>query len=139
MLVDGNDDVGLAAAALDRDGMELAGEEAVLVAGSVLLLRGEGEGVAVVTRKLIVASQIVGRLRHGFATELLLDRRVREARAEGRIEHLEILAKGVLGLADDKRRARHALDAARDDDIGLAAGDRMGRADDGVQARAAVA
>ena len=60
-----------------------------------------------------------------------------EARAEGGVEHLEVLGEGLLGLADHERRARHALDAAGDAHVGLAAGDGVRRADQRVEARAA--
>ena len=66
-----------------------------------------------------------------------LDLRIGEAGAERGIEHLEVLAEGLLGLADDERRARHALDAAGDAHVGLAAGDGVRSADERIEARAA--
>ena len=137
MLVGADDDVGLALGLGQRDRADLALEEAVLVGLGVFLLRAEREDIALLAAELIVAGQVVGGLRHGVGAEQALDLGVGEARAERGIEHLEVLAEGLLGLADHERRPRHALDAAGDAHVGLAAGDGMRRADQRVEARAA--
>ena len=107
------------------------------LAAGIFRLGAERELVAVLARELIVARQVVGRLRHGVGAEQALDLGVGKARAEGRIEHLEVLAEGLLGLADHERRPRHALDAAGDADVGLAAGDGVRGRGERVEPRSA--
>src|SRR6185312_8920224 len=68
-----------------------------------------------------------------------LDLRVREARADGRVENLHIPAVRPLGLPHDKRRPAHALDPAGDEQIALAAGDLLSRDRDRVEPAAAIA
>src|SRR5262249_30546142 len=127
------------AAARDLDGQDLAGEEPGRLAGRVFLLRSRGKYVAGFARDLIVPRQIVGRLRHRIGAELALDLRVREACADRRIEDPAVAAERGLGLVDDEGGAAHALDAAGDKDLALAAGDGLRRDHDRIEPAAAIA
>src|SRR5205807_887822 len=78
-------------------------------------------------------------LGHRIGAELALDLRVREARADRRIEHPAVTAERRLRLVHHKRRAAHALDAAGDHDLAFTAGHRLRCHDDRVEPAAAIA
>ena len=128
---------GTAARHLDRD--DLVGVEAIGLGGGVYALRSGGEDIGRFAGDLVIARQVVGGFRHRVGAVAGLDLRVREARADRRVEDTRVAAERGLGLAHDKRRAAHALDAAGDEHIALAAGDRLRRHRDRVQAGAAIA
>ena len=65
--------------------------------------------------------------------------RIHEAPADRRVEHLLRAREGCIGLRQHVGRAAHALDAAGDDEIGLARAHQARRDGDRVQARAAQA
>jgi hypothetical protein len=83
--------------------------------------------------------EVVGGLRHRIVAELLLDLRVRETRADGRVEDAHLAAVGRLGLGHHERRAAHALDATGDEQVALARGDHLRGIGHRVQAARAVA
>jgi hypothetical protein len=63
---------------------------------------------------------------------------VREAPAQGAVGHGRHAAReGALGLEHHQRRTRHALDAAGDEQLALAAPDGLGGRVDGLESRAA--
>ena len=69
----------------------------------------------------------------------LLHSRVDEAPSERRVLELQPARKRRIGFPDDKRRPRHALHPAGDDEGHLAAGDGARTLDDGIEARSAQA
>src|SRR5205807_2601134 len=81
----------------------------------------------------------VGGLRHRVGAVAALDPRVREARADRRVENARVAAKRRLGLAHDEWRTAHTFNTARDENITLAAGDGLRRHRDRVEPGAAIA
>src|ERR1051326_2379945 len=103
LILSDRDRPGAAARPLNRD--DLLGIEAVGLGGGVFALRRRGKDIGLLARDLVVAGEIVGGLRHRVGTVAGFDLRVREARADRRVENPGITAERRLGLAHDKRRA----------------------------------
>src|SRR4051812_39984546 len=115
------------------DGQNLALVETFLLRGGVFLLGGEGEFVRLLARDAEFLRDVVAGLGHRVVAVELDRFRVREAHADGRVVHLGIAAERAVWLADHVGRARHALHAARDVEVALAAGNGARGVDDGLQ------
>src|SRR6185436_13537378 len=105
----------------------------------VLLLRAEREFVGLLARDAEVLGDVVAGLGHGVVAELLRHLRIRKARADGGVVHLDFAAEWRVGLAHDVGRAAHALDAAGDVEVAFATGDGARGIDHRLQAARAQA
>src|SRR5262249_15599391 len=105
----------------------------------VFLLRAQREAVRGLPGYCKVAADVVGGLRHGVLTETLADLRIGGARADGGIEDADVAGVGALALRHDEGRAAHALDAASDEEVALAAARGARGIADGGEAAAAEA
>jgi len=74
-----------------------------------------------------------------MSAELLFDLRVRETRADGAVEDVEVAPERRFRLADHEGRAAHAFDAAGDKQVAFADRHRMGRGNDRAQPACAIA
>ena len=108
----------------DRHRHGLAFEEAGLVRGLPALLRAQREGILVGARHLEFGGHVLGRLGHRVDAVLLLHQRIDEAPADGGVFDLHAARERAVGLGHHERRARHALHAAGDHQLGLAGCDR---------------
>ncbi len=107
--------------------LDLAVVEAGRLGLGVFLLRGRGEAVGGLAADPEILADIVGGLRHRVLAVLLADSRIREARADRRIEDPDVAPIGAVVLRHDERGAAHALDAAGDEEGALAAARRPSR------------
>ena len=104
------------------------------------LLRAQAPRVGLLARDAVEHRDLLGRVAEADRRLAAVDvahARVHEAPAERRVGHLRRRAPAARGLRHDDRRARHRLDAARDDDVGLAGADLLRRRRDRLQARRA--
>ena len=104
------------------------------------LLRAQREGVLVLAAHAPALGDVLARLAHRLAGVPLLVAGVREPPAEGRVVDRPVPARvrGVR-LRRDERRARHRLDAARDEEVAVPGDHRVAGADDRGEARRAEA
>lgn len=126
-----------AALARHCDRRDLAREEAGVLGRLGPQLRPQRESVLVGPGDAELRGNVLGRLGHGIRAVGGLHGTVDEAPADGGVEQLGPTGKSLGGLALHERRAAHALDAAGDHEVGVAAGDRPGRRGDGVEAGSA--
>jgi hypothetical protein len=119
------DDHRLGAAPRDLERDDLALEHAGLARGDRALVGGERELVLVMARDAEALGDVLGGLAHALGRIALGQPRVDEAPADRRVDQLDRAArKRALGFQRDQRRARHRLDSAGEDQIGVAAADR---------------
>ena len=102
------------------DEHDLVLENTSLLGCGPALLGTKRESVLVLTADIKIGRYVIRRLRHGMRAELLVQPGVHEAPPDGGVEDFRLTAEGALRLAHHKRRARHALDAAGDHELGLA-------------------
>ena len=122
------------------DRHELVVEAPGLGGGGPAPLRARGERVLVLARDVPALGHVLAGLAHRLERELLLQPRVGEAPAERRVVDGAIAARERrVRLGHHERRAAHGLDAARDEEVAVAGGDRVRRADDGGEAGGAEA
>jgi hypothetical protein len=133
------DDLRLALLLRDFHRHDLVVEAAGGLGRDGALLAAQGEGVLVGAGDLQFRRRVLRRVRHGVGAVELFHQRIDEAPADGGVENLRIAREGRIGLAHDEGRARHALDAAGDHQLGVAGADGARRAADGIHARAAQA
>ena len=88
------------------------------------LLRAQREGVLVGASNAVLAREVLRGLRHRIHAVGRRHRRIDEAPAERGVLELLFAAERRVGLAHHVGRARHAFDAAGDDQLGVAQGDR---------------
>ncbi len=122
----------IALALRDFNGCDFARQPAARQCRRRLLLRAQGEGVLILAADAEVFGDVFGGFRHRADAILRLDHRVDKAPADGGIMDLGGPRKRLGGLGHDKRRARHAFDAACDDQTGLTRPDRPCARDEGV-------
>ncbi len=121
-------------------GHELVVEAARLDGGGRAALALEGEGVLALARHVPVVGDALGRLAEADRRVGGVERRVHEAPAERRID--EVVGtplEGRLGLEHHPRRPAHRFHPARDEDVAVADGDRVGRRVDRLEPGAAQA
>src|SRR5206468_6915084 len=112
----------------NRDGDNLFCEFSALDRGDGPSMALEGETVLLLAGDLRADEpQVLRGLPHGLRAELLLHLRVREAPSQGRVPGGEVAHRAVRVLRNRVRGAPHALDAARHEDVALAALDRAAR------------
>src|SRR4051812_40240187 len=101
------------------------------VGGCPTLVRLQRERVLLLARDAVALGDVLPGLAHRLEREHLLHLRIREAPPEMRVVHDLIAAReGLVRLRDHERRTRHRLDAARDEEIAVAALHRVARTDD---------
>ena len=122
---------------LDRD--DLGGEPAIVLRRGRLVLAAHGESVLILAAYLPFLRDVLGRGRHRVVAISVLHLRVDEAPADRRVVHLGVAVEGARRLGHDEGRAAHALRAAGDHHVGLAAADDPRRHRHRVHARAAQA
>ena len=123
----------LALARGDQDRRDFVGEAPGLDGGHGLLLRGGGEGVLLLTADAVLVHQVLGGDAHVVVVE-----GVPQAVLDHGIDQLAV----AHALAGTGRRHHvgglaHVLHAAGDDDVGVAAADRLGAQVQGLEAGAA--
>ena len=91
-----------------------AGEDNRNVGRMALLLAAQGERILIGTSDAELLRDVLGRLRHRVDAITRFHQRIDETPTDRRILDLRRARKGLGGLALDERRARHALDAARE-------------------------
>src|SRR5437868_12259199 len=109
------------------DGDELVVEAARVRGRRPTLVRPESERVLLLARDAPALGDVLAGLAHRLEAEAISDPGIREAPAERRLVHRPV---AVLRLRRDERRARHRLDAARDEEISVTGDHRVARADD---------
>ena len=107
-----------------------AGFEGGVITGLAL----GGEAVDSVAAQALLTGDVVSSLRHGVATELRLNARVREARANGAVEGAEITGERRFAFGHNKGRTAHALGATSDKQFAFVAANRACRIDNGGEA-----
>ena len=131
---------GIALLLRDRHGDQLVVELAVLPCSGSALVAARGVLVAGLARDLVILGEVFGRLDHAGDDAETLNRlrhhtATREAVVERHIAHTRAVAhRGGIVL-----HIAHALDAARDDDIGGACLHEHRGLDDGLQPRTTTA
>jgi hypothetical protein len=110
---------------LHRHGFAL--EEARRMRRLPTLLRAQRKDVLVGTRNVELGRHVLGRVGHRVDAVTLLHQLVDEAPANRRVLDLRRARERTIGLREHERRARHALDAAGNDQVGFAGGDRVCR------------
>ncbi len=132
------DDERLALPLRDRDRDELVGEPAGLDGGDGALLALERELVLALARDAPALGDVLGGLAHRVRVVALGQARVDEPPAERRVGHLAGAAVvGRFGLELDVRRPGHRFDAAADEHVAIADGDRVRGRVDRLEARPA--
>ena len=119
----------LAGAVGERDGDDLAGEEAAVLGGDGALLAAQREPVLLLAGDLLAAGDVLGGLAHG-------DVDVREALGVAGLEPLVLVLRVVAHAVDE---ARDALDADGEEDVALAGLDGVRGHARGLQRARAVA
>ena len=110
---------------LDRH--DLAGERARVLRRGGAPVRLDRERVLVGARDLVALGHVLGRLAHALGRVALRHARVDEAPADRRVGDLRRAAReAALGLELDHGRAGHRLDAAGEQQVGVAGADRRG-------------
>ncbi|MNI02213.1 hypothetical protein D3C73_550790 [compost metagenome] len=130
-------DRALAAGDLDRD--DLLGEIARSLGGGGALLAADGEGVLIGAADAVVVGDVLAGFRHGIDAVRRLHRRIDEAPADGGVVDVRRAREGGFGLGHDEGRAAHALDAARQHQVGVACANGARGVAHGLQARGAQA
>jgi hypothetical protein len=102
-------------------------------------LRAEGVAVLVFAADPMVSSKVLGGFGHGVGAPELGHLRVDKAPADGGVVDFRRAGEGGLRLWHDERRAGHAFDAARDDDVCRPVADGAGGGDHGIKPRGAEA
>ena len=97
------------------------------------LLAAQGVGILAVAVDAVFAREVLGGLRHRVDAVTGLHARVDQAPAQRGVLELLPAGPGNVGLGHHVGRARHALDAAGDDQVGFAAGDRARGLSDRLQ------
>ena len=122
----------------DRDRHELVGEPPGLDGGDGPLLALERERILALAADAPALGDVLGGLAHRVRVLALRQPRIDEPPAEGRVGHLAWSAVvGRFRLELDVRRAGHRFDAAADEHVTVADGDRVGRRVDRLETRAA--
>ena len=106
------------------------------------LLRAQAPGVGVLAADGVEDRDLLGGLAEAdgrLATVEILEARVDQPPAERRVGDVAGGRPGPRALGQYHRRARHRLDSARHDDVGLAGADLLGGGGDGLQAAGAQA
>ena len=119
------------------DFYDFLGQTAVGLRCGGLCLTPEGEGVLVAATDAEFLNKVLGCFRHRLRSVKLAHAVVDEAPAHRGVENLRPARIGLTGLGHDQWSARHALDAAGQDQIGFARRDGACGAGDGLHARAA--
>ena len=134
------EDFRVALALRDGDGNELVREAVFLPGLRGALVALHRIGVAILPADLIIAREIFGCLDHAGDDAEARDRLAHHAAARETVVHGDrARARAVAHVGRIIFDIAHALDAARDDDIGSAGLDHHRRVDNGLQARAAAA
>ena len=136
MLIDGNYG-GLTLFLWDGYRQDLGGETAGLLGGYGSLLTAQREGVLISATDAVLFGDVLGRFPHAVGMMYGGQFGINEPPAERGIVHVHIAAKGGIGFAQNEGSAGHALDATRDKGITHTCLNSLGRAIDGLQARAA--
>ncbi|EGE61062.1 hypothetical protein RHECNPAF_1260041 [Rhizobium etli CNPAF512] len=131
------DDDGIALALRNGHRGDLLRQPSIRLRGRRLRLAAHGKGILVRAADMIVLGDILACFRHGIDAVLLLHHRIDETPADRRVVNFGRPRKGRLGLRHDEGRARHALDAARNHQLGLAGADGARRGDHRIHAGAA--
>ncbi len=121
MFVDGDD--GRSLALLDGDRDNLFRKASACGRGGGALLAAERKRVLVGARDAPFRGDVLGSFRHRVGAKCLQHLRVDEPPPKRGVFELEPARKRSVGLCEDERRPRHALDAAGDDNRHLPAGD----------------
>src|SRR5207245_4754256 len=117
---------------------DLFGKASRLLRGDRALVAAEREGVLVLARILVLLGHSLGRLPHLQGAVHRGHLRIDEAPPQrGVVDRLRSARKTCGRLGHDPGRAGHALDAARDHDLGAARLDLAGRGDGRLHTRAA--
>ena len=125
----------------DLDGDDLVGEApGRLRRGPALLVRSSANASCSSREIAVLLGDVLGGLAHALEREQRRHLRVQEAPAERGVVHRAVAARERRGrLRHHQRRARHRLDAAGDEEVAVADGDRARGRDDGLEPRAAQA
>ena len=133
------DDNGLALLLRDRHRRDLGVEEAGLLRGHGLELRGERHAVLRLALDLEVGRHVLRRLRHRIDAVLFLHQLVDEAPADGGVVDRVAARERALGLRHHEGCAAHAFYAAGDHQARFAALDGARRGAQRIEPRAAQA
>ena len=117
MLVLLDDDLGLAL--LHRDLDDFLVEEAAILRALAAALAAISKGVLVGAADLVLGRDVFGGLAHRINAVRRFHLRIHEAPAQYRVLELHAAIERAFGLAHHIGRARHALDAARDHNVGF--------------------
>ncbi|MCY1505121.1 hypothetical protein D9M68_393180 [compost metagenome] len=123
----------LALAPLDRIRGDFASETPALLCRRRAGLAAQRKAVLVFARDGKLGRDVFGGLRHGVDAVLGFHDWIDEAPAYRRVMDFGAALERALGLGHDEGRARHAFDAAGDDNLGFTQPDRAGGVADGVQ------
>ncbi len=125
MLVAVRHDVALAVG--NGDGNDLAAEIAGVLRRLGAHLAAQGESVLIGARDGEIRGDILAGLTHRFGAVKLLHLRIDEAPAQCGVVHLGIAGEGRGTFADHEGRTGHALDAAGQNQLGIAGADHARR------------
>jgi len=121
----------------ERDGNDFLGEKTIGVRAGPALLGAERKGVLIGAGNAELFGDVFGGFGHRVRAVAGFHFGVDEAPADGGIENFGSAAERSVRLGHDERRARHALDATRDDERGFAGFDGASGEGDGFEARTA--
>jgi len=109
------DDHGLALAHRQGHGNDLLRKDSARLCSEGALLAAERKRILVGARHFEIRCNVLARLGHRVDAVLILEQRIDEAPADGRVVELLVAPIGRIGLRQNVGRTAHALDASRDD------------------------